>query len=181
MLQQRWYQPPTLNENAWQEAAKVSSSDNTSHNIDDSVINVSLWFHLDSSLDSALFYLSSRLQKFNVIVNFICSFLCVSGQRLLKRGRKGKHSKQFMQINCVCFCRSAQKTAPVVKDLKLFSIVMMILTFFSFHSSPRSKPSELIFSSFSSLTPKIILIWFLSYEDNAIYVEINARDYGMKW
>lgn len=43
--------------------------------MDDNIINASLRFHLDASLDSALFYLDSRLQKFNVIVNFIRSVL----------------------------------------------------------------------------------------------------------
>lgn len=56
--------------------------------MDDSIINVSLWFHPDSSLDSTLLYLSSRLQKFNVIVDFICTLFSVSGQQKKKRGKK---------------------------------------------------------------------------------------------
>jgi hypothetical protein len=40
----------------------------------------------------------------------------------------------------------------------------------------RSNHSDLIFSSLTFPPPKIILICFLSYGDNAIYVEINARE-----
>lgn len=69
----------------------------------------------------------------------------------------------------------AKKAQRVVKDSKLFSIVMMILMVFAFFLS-RSNHSNLIFSPFPSLTSEIILIWFLSYRDKTIYAEINAGE-----
>lgn len=52
--------------------------------MDDNTINVSLWLDSSSSLDTFPLYLSSRLQKFNVIVNFVS----VSGQWLLGKAEE---------------------------------------------------------------------------------------------
>lgn len=119
----------------------------TLHNMDDNIINVSLWFHLDSSPDSTFVLSPSSLslrQKFNVIVNFVRSFP-VSGQRFCcwNENTKAIHADKlclfaFYARRRLCRIGDEKKT-----NVNCFGIAMMLLMR-SLHPKVDSLPTSAV-------------------------------------